>query len=122
MEGKELIPLFSYGTLKTEKVQLETFGRKLEVKEDSLPRYKLGKVEIQDQEVLRKSEEEVHPIAVYTGNHIDEVDGCLFRVTAEELAQSDRYEVDEYQRVLERLKSGELAWVYVEKYTRPDNF
>ncbi|RUM82060.1 MAG: gamma-glutamylcyclotransferase, partial [Candidatus Thioglobus sp.] len=33
--------------------------------------------------------------------------------TADELAQSDEYEVDEYQRVLAKLKSGKQAWVYV---------
>jgi gamma-glutamylcyclotransferase (GGCT)/AIG2-like uncharacterized protein YtfP len=121
MEGKEMIPLFSYGTLRSEKVQMETFGRLLDVKEATLPRYKLGDVEIKDDEVLRRSEEVIHPIAVYTGDQLDEVEGSLLRVTSEELALSDSYEVDEYQRILERLKSGELAWVYVERYTRPNN-
>lgn len=71
--------------------------------------------------VLRRSEEVIHPIAVYTGDQLDEVEGSLLRVTSEELALSDSYEVDEYKRILERLKSGDLAWVYVERYTRPNN-
>ncbi len=33
--------LFSYGTLQSESVQLETFGRKLEGEPDTLPGYRL---------------------------------------------------------------------------------
>jgi len=37
----------------------------------------------------------------------------VFEITVEELAQSDKYEVDDYQRVMGKMKSGRSAWVYV---------
>jgi hypothetical protein len=37
----------------------------------------------------------------------------VFEITAEELAQSDKYEVDDYQRVLGEMASGTSAWAYV---------
>jgi hypothetical protein len=36
----------------------------------------------------------------------------LFEITADELAQSDKYEVDDYQRVLGEMASGTSAWAY----------
>jgi hypothetical protein len=37
----------------------------------------------------------------------------LFFTFADELAQSDKYEVDDYQRVLGEMASGTSAWAYV---------
>jgi hypothetical protein len=37
----------------------------------------------------------------------------VFEITADELAQSDEYEVDDYQRVLGTMASGTPAWAYV---------
>ena len=105
--------LFSYGTLQKVEVQLETFGRELLGSSDVLLGYRLGVVEITDQSVIELSSESHHPISVITCDHADEIPGMVFEITAEELAQSDEYEVDEYQRVLAKLKSGKQAWVYV---------
>ena len=110
---QDIESLFSYGTLQDTAVQLETFGRELTGFKDQLLGYQLEMVEIKDQGVVELSGEMHHPIAIATCNHTDEIPGMVFEITAQELAQSDEYEVDEYQRVLGKLKSGKQAWVYV---------
>ena len=105
--------LFSYGTLQFEKVQLETFSRKLKGKKDTLTKYKLGKIEIRDPEVLASSDEKYHPILNYSGNSSDEVKGLVFEVTKEELLKADTYEEENYKRILEVFESGQKAWVYI---------
>lgn len=107
--------LFSYGTLRYEKVQLATFGRKLEGIEDSLPLYRMEKLKIVDPDVIAKSGEDVHSIIKFSGDSLDSVPGMVFKVTAEELSQADAYEVDDYKRVKVRLRSGLSAWVYIGK-------
>lgn len=107
--------LFSYGTLQTEQVQMETFGRILEGEKDILTGYKLSKVEITDPEVLRKSGQKYHPILAFSGNREDEVEGVLFKVTEEEIIQADEYEVDDYKRIETVFKSGKTGFIYVGK-------
>ncbi|KFF24827.1 gamma-glutamylcyclotransferase family protein [Chryseobacterium vrystaatense] len=107
--------LFSYGTLQTEQVQIETFGRILEGEKDILTGYTLSKVEITDPEVLRKSGQKYHPILAFSGNSEDEVDGMLFEVTEDEIAQADEYEVDDYKRIETVFKSGKTGFIYVGK-------
>lgn len=107
--------LFSYGTLQQENVQLANYGRVLKGQVDVLSGYKLEDVEITDPIVLAKSDKKFHPIAIKTGNPIDNVPGMIFEISDEELAQSDAYEVDDYTRVLETFDSGRQAWIYVER-------
>lgn len=104
--------LFSYGTLQQENVQLSTFGRLLTGHTDQLPGYTIRNLRITDPEVLAASGKEFHPILHYTGNPADRVDGTVFDLTAEELAQADSYEVDDYQRIAAKLVSGTIAWIY----------
>lgn len=106
--------LFSYGTLQLPQVQMDTFGRYLEGKKDILQGYKLEEVEINDPEVIKSSGKNIHPMLVFTGNKNDEITGVLFKITKEELAQADKYEVSAYKRVKEVFKSGTSGWVYVE--------
>lgn len=106
--------LFSYGTLQNTPVQLEAFGRELVGSDDQLLGYKLEMVEIADQQVVALSGKTHHPIAVVSQDKGGFVSGVVFEISAEELAQSDEYEVDEYQRVLGEMVSGIPAWVYVE--------
>jgi hypothetical protein len=106
--------LFSYGTLQNTQVQLETFGRELEGHKDQLLGYKLEMVEIGDDDVVALSGETHHPIAVVSKDKNDVVSGVVFAITADELAQSDLYEVSDYKRVMGRFKSGKQAWVYVQ--------
>jgi len=104
--------LFSYGTLQLEKVQLESFGRVLQGKEDVLSGYKIEQVEITDPVVLAKSEQKYHPILV-EGQSSDTVCGTVFKISEEELAQADLYEVDDYKRIAVELFSRTKAFVYV---------
>jgi gamma-glutamylcyclotransferase (GGCT)/AIG2-like uncharacterized protein YtfP len=105
--------LFSYGTLRYEKVQLETFGRLLQGQPDCLMGYRLSSVKITDPKVLAMSGEAVHPMLIGTGEPHDQVEGMVFQVTEAELQQADAYEVADYQRVEASLQSGGKAWVYV---------
>lgn len=107
--------LFSYGTLQQKEVQLANFGRELTGVKDILQGYVVGEVTITDERVLRESGKAIHPILRFTGHLKDEVKGTVFELTAEELAQADDYEVDDYVRTLARLKSGKECWIYAEK-------
>ncbi len=105
------ILLFSYGTLQSSIVQIKTFGRELIGYSDQLLDYKLAMIEIQDASVVKLSGETHHPIAIPSQSNT--ISGRVFEISAEELTQSDKYEVDEYQRVLGEMASGIPAWAYV---------
>jgi len=104
--------IFSYGTLQLEHVQLETFKRKLTGVKETLVGYILSELEITNQDVIKTSGSNTHPVVYYTGNKADEIEGMLFEVTLEELWQADEYEVKEYTRVSAVMKSGTFAWFY----------
>ena len=107
--------LFSYGTLQLEKVQIENYGRLLKGEKDRLLNYKLDMLKITDAEVLSKSGKEFHPIALKTNSPHDCIDGIVFEITEAELQETDKYEVSDYQRVLETFSSGKQAWIYIAK-------
>ena len=104
--------LFSYGTLQQSQVQIDTFGRLPDGDKDTLIGFELDTVKITDPQVIASSGKEYHPILVFTGNTNDTVSGTVFKITPEELAQADSYEVDEYKRVEAKLKSGKVCWIY----------
>lgn len=105
--------LFSYGTLQLENVQKENYGRVLKGSKDRLKGYKLENIKITDKIVLEKSKQLFHPIAIASENKEHFIDGIIFEITAEELAQTDAYEVSDYKRVLETFQSGKKAWIYI---------
>lgn len=107
------VSLFSYGTLRLEKVQRATFGRLLEGRPDELPGYVLEPLAITDPQVIATSGAAVHRIACRTGDPADLVSGVVFEITPAELGAADSYEVDAYGRVEVRLASGVSAFVYV---------
>jgi gamma-glutamylcyclotransferase (GGCT)/AIG2-like uncharacterized protein YtfP len=109
MAGPCTINLFSYGTLQLDNVQIASFGRLLEGRDDAMPRYRKDAVEITDPEAASG----FHPIVVPSDDPSDAVEGKVFRITPEELAAADRYEVSDYKRIEVTLKSGLVAWVYV---------
>jgi gamma-glutamylcyclotransferase (GGCT)/AIG2-like uncharacterized protein YtfP len=113
MNEDATVPLFSYGTLRQENVQMASFGRRLSGSPDALPRYASVMIEIIDSEVVAASGAKFHPMVVETGDPADEVAGTLFLVTETELAAADAYEVSAYRRIEVLLKSGKSAWVYV---------
>ena len=104
--------LFSYGTLQYEQVQQELFGRVLEGQTDTLCGYVVADLKIQDAEVIRKSGTDIHPILQSTGTESDEVEGTIYEISEDELAQADRYEIKDYSRVEVVFQSGTKAWVY----------
>lgn len=106
--------LFSYGTLQLESVQLSTFGRLLDGQKDSLVGYQLGEIEITDPVVLEKSGKRFHPMLIKTDNPNDTVDGVIFDITDDELAQADEYEVEAYKRIKAKFASGTAAWIYAD--------
>ena len=67
--------LFSSGTLQLEHVQLETFGRLLKGEKGMLEGYKLTMIEITDAEVLRKSNQQFHPIISFSDDKNDQIEG-----------------------------------------------
>jgi hypothetical protein len=107
------LPLFSYGTLQQEEVQLANYGRLLDGSTDFLPGYLLADVVIDNPEVVAISGKAVHSIARATGKSADGIAGTVFLLTDDELRATDGYEVDAYSRVEAVLKSGRTAWVYV---------
>jgi len=109
----ERILLFSYGTLRQGDVQLATYGRMLEGIPDVLAGHRLEPLAISDPDVIALSGKAVHTIARYTGNALDRIAGVVFELTAAELAASDSYEVDVYERIELPLESGCRAWVYI---------
>ena len=111
--------LFSYGTLQLDAVQLSTFGRLLDGSADVLPGFEQAMVLLEDAEVVAPSGQTHHPILSYSGNPAHSVAGKVFRISPDELAQADRYEVAAYRRVSVTLASGLQAWVYVEARFAP---
>jgi gamma-glutamylcyclotransferase (GGCT)/AIG2-like uncharacterized protein YtfP len=109
-EHPELGRLFSYGTLQQEAVQMSTFGRLLGG--DELVGFEQSLYEIKDPEFVAASGKAHHAIVTFTGRPDDRVRGTVFEVTEDELAKSDRYEPDGYERVSTVLRSGREAWVY----------
>lgn len=105
--------LFSYGTLQDKAVQLANFGRELEGSHDAMLGYEQHWVEITDPQVLASSGKTHHPILRPGSADSAPIPGMVFRITAEELAAADRYEVSDYKRVSVTLSSGLQAWVYV---------
>lgn len=105
--------LFSYGTLQLEKVQLESFGRKLIGKKEILQGFVVEQLRMTDQEVLDKSEQEYHPIAIPTNNKDDEIEGTLYEISEQELKQADLYEVADYKRVKVTFVSKKRGWIYI---------
>jgi hypothetical protein len=113
MSGERTILLFSYGTLQQDDVQLSSFGRLLEGREDAMPGYRQSMIEITDPDAIRTSGKRFHPIVEASENPGDEVGGKALLITEAELKAADEYEVSDYKRIQVRLRSGNTAWVYV---------
>ena len=115
LQDKTIEKLFSYGTLQSQSVQLSTFGRKLEGMPDMLPGYRLIMITIDHQEFVITSGTAHHRNLQFSGDPSDVVEGTVLTMSAAELAQSDAYEPDGYERELVQLASGIKAWVYLNK-------
>lgn len=105
--------LFSYGTLQSPDVQLDTFGRLLDSEDDILPGYTVDYADIEDPRVADAMGATVHPIVRPTGNALDKVVGKVLWVAEDELDAADEYQAELYRRTSVVLASGRTAWAYV---------
>ena len=106
--------LFSYGTLQLREVQLANYGRELEGEPDALVGYRMIVLPDRDPSAVRLSGHKTHFVVRRTGSRADRVPGMVYCLTAEELAETDRYEGTDYGRAELALESGRRALVYVE--------
>jgi hypothetical protein len=106
--------LFSYGTLQLESIQLANFGRTLQGRTDSLPRFVAAPLPIEDPAIVEELGQTHYTIAQYTGIDTDEIRGTVYELTSDELEKADAYELPEYQRVPVILASGTRCWVYAD--------
>ena len=105
--------LFSYGTLQSEKIQLDLFGRMLQGQPDRLSGYKKELIKIKVNPGI-----EEHVTIIYTGDGSDGIEGTIFSLTKDELRKADEYETKAYKRIKALLRSGLSAWVYVKNDNR----
>ena len=108
------VALFSYGTLQLREVQLANYGRELDGSPDVLLGHRLIRLADRDPNAVRISGAKTHMVARHTGDPADRVPGVVYLLTAEELAETDRYEGSDYGRAVLLLESGRRALVYVE--------
>ena len=112
--------VFSYGTLRQEAVQLQSFGRLLTGSPDVLTGFANARVPIEDQDVIASSGQTHHANAEYSGNPQHQVKGVAFELTDDELASADDYESRaDYIRIEVTLASGRRSWVYVHEPSAP---
>jgi len=104
--------LFSYGTLQTEKVHLELFGRILQGRRDVLKGYRAVPIEITESAFLAKGEQNYQLTAVLSNDKNDAITGTVFEISEEDLLLADEYEPINYNRSKVILASGKEAWVY----------
>ena len=104
--------LFSYGTLKTEKAQMELFGRALTGTEDVLKGYKTELIEVTDALFLARGENKIQQTVVPTKDNNDIIQGIVFEISEAELLVADKYKPDNYKRIKIVLDSGKEGWVY----------
>ncbi|GAA2260923.1 hypothetical protein GCM10010430_51300 [Kitasatospora cystarginea] len=110
--------LFSFGTLMDERVQITLFGRAVPSAAASLAGCTTRPLPITDQSVIATSGLDVHLALKSKLGAV--VDGAVLRLTDQELAAADAYEVDDYVRRRVLLSSGESAWAYLDaKPLRP---
>ncbi|WBU37058.1 gamma-glutamylcyclotransferase family protein [Homoserinibacter sp. YIM 151385] len=107
--------LFSFGTLRLDRVQQALFGRAVPTTPDALAGARLGEVRITDPAVIAASGTDLHPGLLLDADAGSRVEGAVLELDDAELAAADRYEEAAYRRVEVALVSGRAAWVYVPK-------
>ncbi len=101
--------LFSYGTLRSKQIQMQVFNRLLTGTADQLLSYKLKSLQIEEEFGMAD-----YVVAVPSEIHSDIIHGVVFNITEAELAKVDIFESNAYKRVQVKLKSGIVAWIYIE--------
>ncbi|WP_406345970.1 GDSL-type esterase/lipase family protein [Streptomyces sp. NBC_00648] len=110
--------LFSFGTLMDERVQTALFGQAVPTSPASLVGCTTRPLAITDPSVIATSGLDVHLTLERKYGAV--VEGAVLRLTDQDLAAADAYEVDDYVRRRVLLSSGESAWAYLDaKPLRP---
>ncbi|WP_329403659.1 GDSL-type esterase/lipase family protein [Streptomyces virginiae] len=110
--------LFSFGTLRDERVQTALFGGAVPTSPASLAGYTTRPLKITDPAVIAASGLDVHLILERRLGA--SVEGAVLHLTDQELAAADAYEVDDYTRRRVVLSSGATTWAYLDaKPLRP---
>jgi hypothetical protein len=112
--------VFAYGSLQQERVQLSTFGRRLDGQRDALVGFEPSRVKIEDPKIAAATGETHYGNVTFNGRRDSHVSGTAFELTDAELAAADRYErTANYVRIAVTLASGKQAWVYVDARSAP---
>ncbi|MFB6481530.1 GDSL-type esterase/lipase family protein [Streptomyces virginiae] len=110
--------LFSFGTLRDERVQTALFGGAVPTSPAALAGYTTRPLKITDPAVIAASGLDVHLILERRLGA--SVEGTVLHLTDQELAAADAYEVDDYTRRRVVLSSGATTWAYLDaKPLRP---
>ncbi|MFD6913923.1 GDSL-type esterase/lipase family protein [Streptomyces virginiae] len=110
--------LFSFGTLRDERVQTALFGGAVPTSPAALAGYTTRPLKITDPAVIAASGLDVHLILERRLGA--SVEGAVLHLTDQELAAADAYEVDDYTRRRVVLSSGATTWAYLDaKPLRP---
>ncbi|MCI9844754.1 gamma-glutamylcyclotransferase family protein [Flavobacterium pectinovorum] len=101
--------IFSYGTLQSKEIQMQVFNKLLTGTPDQLTGYKLKDLQIEEEFGI-----ENYFVATPSENPSDAVDGIVYSISSADLAKADQFESNAYKRVQIILKSGVVAWIYIE--------
>ncbi|CAD0004423.1 MULTISPECIES: gamma-glutamylcyclotransferase family protein [Flavobacterium] len=101
--------IFSYGTLQSKEIQMQVFNKLLTGTPDQLTGYKLKDLQIEEEFGI-----EDYFVATPSENPSDAVDGIVYNISSADLAKADQFESNAYKRVEITLKSGTVAWIYIE--------
>ena len=101
--------LFSYGTLQSKEIQMQVFNKLLTGTEDQLAGYKLKELQIEEEFGM-----EDYFVAMPSENPLDAVQGIAFAISTDDLTKADQFESNAYKRIQITLKSGTIAWIYIE--------
>lgn len=113
------IAVFAYGVLQSPSVQKTLFGKELQGVQDSVPGLVLTVIELADAELVMASGTSRHPMAVLGATSGASIRGTLYWLSAEDLDLLDQRSDSRLHRVAMELKSGGVAWVYVDRRYRP---
>jgi gamma-glutamylcyclotransferase (GGCT)/AIG2-like uncharacterized protein YtfP len=101
--------IFSYGTLQSKEIQMQVFNKLLTGKPDQLLGYKIKDLKIEEEFGI-----EDYFVAIPSEDPSDCIKGIVFDISSLDLDKADLFESKAYKRVQITLKSGIIAWIYVE--------
>lgn len=106
--------LFSYDTLRSQDLQIQHYGRKLEGIDGALSGYTLKDSTINDVSMTEHSHTTTPQIAIKSKEKSDTLKGMVFEITGEELVETDKMAAPNSNRILATTDAGVEVWVYVE--------